>query len=802
MKKTKTRKIKWIPVSLILIGLLLVSSAAFAAQSTLHPTFPLLDSEGEKVILTDQAVSAYETCGQCHDTAFITSTSFHSTMDMEVYGPEGEDTELNCFLCHISEPNNEARMETLLQGEFEWASTATLLGTGLIEEGKAGFIWNAEAFNDDGEVQENILNIQDPTSENCGQCHGTVHTGTEPLNISGCEDTGEETSTTGQIFSAQRINDSAMNLSNKEDLTRSFDIHIERGLDCVDCHYSLNNPVYANGQGADSLDHLVYDPRVLEIGEYLEMPSHEFARGASTENILGDDVADDLRGCDSCHDSSATHDWLPYADKHMDSINCQACHIPQIYSAAIQSIDNTVVQNDGHTNLTCRGVEGDSGKITDLVTGYSPAILLRENSNGEMKFSPYNLITTWSWQDGDNPISEEDLIAIFNLETYELVELFDENADGKISNSEMILDTDEKEQFIANRLKNIGYVNPEIIGKTEAYAINHNASNGDWAIQECDVCHSEDSKLTMAFEISDKGPRGQLPEFISDNSVITDGEFSIEEDGSIFFKPAPEEQGNYIFGHNKVRWVDWFGVILFLGVLVGVVTHGALRVIASKKAPKTDHKTKRIYMYTFYERLWHWLQTIVILMITFTGLIIHKPEMFGIFSFKFVVLVHNILAGILVANAALALFYNLVSGDIQRFLPQPQGFFNQMIQQVKYYTYGIFRGEAHPEEKSREKRLNPLQKVTYFGILNVLLPLQILTGIFMWGVQRWPSIAESLGGLAFLAPFHTLVAWSFSSFILAHVYLTTTAGHTAMAGIKSMVRGWEEVEITTKEEQE
>ena len=125
-----------------------------------------------------------------------------------------------------------------------------------------------------------------------------------------------------------------------------------------------------------------------------------------------------------------------------------------------------------------------------------------------------------------------------------------------------------------------------------------------------------------------------------------------------------------------------------------------------------------------------------------------------------------------------------------------------MIQQVKYYTYGIFKGEAHPEEKSRERRLNPLQKVTYFGILNVLLPLQILTGIFMWGVQRWPDIAEALGGLAFLAPFHTLVAWSFSSFILAHVYLTTTAGHTAMAGIKSMVSGWDDVEIHTKEEQE
>ena len=130
-------------------------------------------------------------------------------------------------------------------------------------------------------------------------------------------------------------------------------------------------------------------------------------------------------------------------------------------------------------------------------------------------------------------------------------------------------------------------------------------------------------------------------------------------------------------------------------------------------------------------------------------------------------LVHNIMAAILVANAALALAYNLLSGDIKRFIPEPKGFFNQAIVQAKYYLSGIFKNEEHPFEKTRENRLNPLQKITYFVVLNVLLPLQVITGILMWGVQRWPQMADRLGGLPLLAPFHTLIAWSFVAFIIA-----------------------------------
>jgi thiosulfate reductase cytochrome b subunit len=198
-------------------------------------------------------------------------------------------------------------------------------------------------------------------------------------------------------------------------------------------------------------------------------------------------------------------------------------------------------------------------------------------------------------------------------------------------------------------------------------------------------------------------------------------------------------------------------------------------------------------MYGVYERLWHWLQTAVIFGLLFTGMVIHKPDKFGIFSFPYVVQVHNILAFLLVANAALALFYNLASGEIQQFLPRPRGFFNGMFEQAKFYLHGIFKGEPHPYEKTAKRKMNPLQQVTYFGLLNVLLPLQIIVGILMWGAQRWPDIVTMAGGLPVLAPIHTLISWLLATFIVLHVYLTTT-GPTPTANLKAMIGGWEEVE--------
>jgi Ni/Fe-hydrogenase b-type cytochrome subunit len=198
-------------------------------------------------------------------------------------------------------------------------------------------------------------------------------------------------------------------------------------------------------------------------------------------------------------------------------------------------------------------------------------------------------------------------------------------------------------------------------------------------------------------------------------------------------------------------------------------------------------------MYESYRRFWHWLQTLSIVILLFTGMIIHRPDIFAIFSFRGVVTIHNVLAIILVLNALLSVFYHVATDRVKEYIPRPYGFFDDSIVQAKYYISGIFKREPHPFEKRPDRRMNPIQKATYFGILNILLPLQIVTGTLMWGVQEFPAIANWFGGLPILAPFHSLVAWTFATFIVGHVYMTTT-GATPLESIRAMVTGFEEVE--------
>jgi thiosulfate reductase cytochrome b subunit len=272
-----------------------------------------------------------------------------------------------------------------------------------------------------------------------------------------------------------------------------------------------------------------------------------------------------------------------------------------------------------------------------------------------------------------------------------------------------------------------------------------------------------------------------------------DGSLVNTADGAWRYEANAASADLYIFGKSSVSWIDWFGMIAFLGTLLAVGAHGGLRFASALRLPKHTPQLKQVYVYTVYERFWHWLQTFTILGLIFTGLVIHKPDLFGLFAFKSMVQVHNILAAIVVINAALSLFYHLASGEIKQFIPRPAGFYDQAIVQAKFYLQGIFKNEPHPFEKVPERKLNPLQQLTYFGLLNVLLPGQVITGALMWGAQRWPDLALSVGGLPLLAPVHSLIAWLLATFVVLHVYLTTT-GHTPLANIQAMMNGWDMVE--------
>jgi thiosulfate reductase cytochrome b subunit len=372
---------------------------------------------------------------------------------------------------------------------------------------------------------------------------------------------------------------------------------------------------------------------------------------------------------------------------------------------------------------------------------------------------------------------------------------FDTDGDGILNEAELRIDSEAKRDLMAARLAALGLRNPRMAGEVRPYSINHGVTRGEWALRDCQSCHAVDSRLAQTITLAAGGPFGVTPALRDNTNVRFSGELDASAPGTLAYRPVPAADNLYVFGHDNVLWIDWLGALLFVGVLLAVGTHAAGRYFLSLRRPRHAAETKRIYMYDAYERFWHWLQTSAILLLLFTGLIIHKPHLFGMFAFPHVVTVHNVLAVILVINAAFSLFWHLVKGEIRQYIPRPYGFFDQAIQQTIYYVRGIMTGAPHPFEKTKQQKLNPLQQVTYFGLLNVLLPLQILTGTLMWGVQGLPEVAGALGGLPLLAPLHTLVAWLLATFVVAHVYLTTTAGVTATTDIKAMITGWEDVEI-------
>jgi thiosulfate reductase cytochrome b subunit len=714
--------------------------------------------------------------------------------------------EMNCFLCHLEQPNLPARKAAIRAGHFSDANTATLSGLNIVEADAKGWKWNRTAFTAQGLVKSASLGIQDPTNANCAACHGEVHPASdEPLLLKACDLDYPQTATTGQVVASQRINASGVNMANKSKLHRSWDIHAERRLQCTDCHHALNNPAQVNRVQGKQPAHLRHDPRSLEITEYLRRPDHTFARGQSAQIGVAPESKGTMRRCETCHDAAASHQgWLPYVETHMAALACESCHIPRMYAPAIQSYDWTVVSADGRPLRDCRGVDGTPDDLRSLVTGFDPVLLKRTNVDGASLLAPYNLITTfyWVYQDtkgNKRPVRLQDLKAAFldgGAYAADIVAAFDGDRDGTIGAGELRVDSPQKEAAVRARFAQLGLQDVRMEGQVQPFSINHNVTRGDSALNDCQVCHTADSRLTQGIRLAGFAP--VVPTFNANNNVTGSGDLVRRDDGKLSYRPVPDRDGLYVFGASRVHWVDLVGALAFVGTLLGVIGHGGLRYLAFRKRPRGHGATRRVLMYDAYRRFWHWLQAITIVALLLTGLIIHRPDLFAAFSFSGVVSLHNTLAAILVINAALSLFYHLATERMREYIPRPYGFFDDAIRQAKYYVSGIFKGEPHPFEKRPDDRMNPIQKLTYFGILNVLLPLQIVTGALMWGVQSWPELAGAFGGLPLLGPLHSLLAWLFACFIVGHVYLTTT-GATPLEAIRGMVTGYEEVEDHAQE---
>ncbi|GMQ46286.1 cytochrome b/b6 domain-containing protein [Vibrio sp. 10N] len=686
-----------------------------ALETNLHPNVVLKDANGAAVLDAKQTISSIESCGGCHDVEYIQSHSDHQILwqsdsaftvdDYFLYPlrasslatsttqpPLLHDDKL-CLTCHTSQ---QQRVDL----DLAQLSPA-------------------------GEVTHSQLQISKPNNDNCAQCHGIVDNQLhQPLTLDQDLRHVQLTLTTGQILSPQKIALSGINIADKGSQTRSFDIHSERLVDCVACHYSRNNPVYTQQHSQQRLAHLTFDPRRPDIGDYLIQPSHQLANTRFSND----------GSCQSCHDGTQTHDWLPAYNKHVKALVCESCHVPSLFGPTLKTIDWRILNEDGLGVPTYRNVAEDG-----LISGFQPQLVQLPDS-GEV-WRPSNRITMSYWQHG---VQQQPVPAA-----------------AVIQASLAALDADSTStsyESVEEQLRSMGYCDITMAEQTKVLPIAHGVVSGEWAIRDCQSCHSGASLLA------------------------TDG-----------------GRSSYILGRDRTTWLDQLGLALFITVIAITSLHSLLRYKLSPS--QSQHSSaNEVYMYDRYERLWHWLQATTIFILLSSGLVIHLPDTFDWLSFSYMVQIHQILGFVLLINAALSLFYHLASGEIRQYLPRPYGLIHDMMAQGLYYAKGIFQGAPHPFHKTKNRKLNPLQQITYFAILNLLLPAQLITGFALWMGNYWPALTEWFGGSELLLPLHVGLAWMFASFIVMHVYLTTTVGSKPSDGIKAMVSGWEPTEAATVEE--
>jgi hypothetical protein len=121
---------------------------------------------------------------------------------------------------------------------------------------------------------------------------------------------------------------------------------------CTDCHYSLNNPVHYQESQDNTLSHLLYDPRRLEIGEYIERPDHTLARGQSAQIGWRRRAKPPCAAASRATTPSPPTRLAALPERHMQEVACETCHVPQMFAPAIESYDWTVIKPDG-SPVTC-----------------------------------------------------------------------------------------------------------------------------------------------------------------------------------------------------------------------------------------------------------------------------------------------------------------------------------------------------------------------------------------------------------------------------------------------------------------
>lgn len=201
---------------------------------------------------------------------------------------------------------------------------------------------------------------------------------------------------------------------------------------------------------------------------------------------------------------------------------------------------------------------------------------------------------------------------------------------------------------------------------------------------------------------------------------------------------------------------------------------------------------QKIYLYPLWLRIWHIFNAMLCLTLIITGMSMQysSPDT-PLLHFKTAVYWHNIAGIILVINYLSFIIGNAHSTNGNHYKVETKGIINRLKIQIRYYSYGIFKGEHEPFPMSARQKFNPLQQFSYIIVMYIMLPLIIISGILMFFPEMFSASVFGYNSFLLIDIIHVFTGFVISLFLIIHIYFSTISHDKKVSSrFKSIISGW------------
>jgi thiosulfate reductase cytochrome b subunit len=197
-----------------------------------------------------------------------------------------------------------------------------------------------------------------------------------------------------------------------------------------------------------------------------------------------------------------------------------------------------------------------------------------------------------------------------------------------------------------------------------------------------------------------------------------------------------------------------------------------------------------MYLYPKWIRLWHVFNAVLFLILIVTGISMQytdKENTVYVVGFAKAVKWHNFAAVLLTISYIFFVTGNLFTKNGSYYQIGKKDFLSDLGKQLKYYSWGMFKGEKHPFPVTEERKFNPLQKLTYVLAMYIAVPLLIISGIGLLLPEITLPSLFGISGLILTDILHITMGFFLSIFMVIY---TCTLGAKPTSLFWGMISGY------------